>query len=233
MAIPVTRERTLREMRLDVLKRADRENARSRFPDPELNDYINESIAELRDLLITARGQTYFSVVATQALTTGVTSYDLPLDFYQLLSVRHDLTSSSYAMEPFDDLEEPMLLTIATRGASVVLKYRLRDTSIDILPAPLTGQSIVYRYIPTAPRLYGDDDTLAAWGWEEYVLVDAARKVATKDQEWELVSALNGDKASLRTRIQSLASKRDAGRPERTKDVRGARRFSRFARGRT
>lgn len=83
----MARNVTLTSLLAQVRQRADIENATARFPDAEVTEYINESIAELYDLLIGARGQEYYINSYSFGTTAGTVIYALPDDFYQLLGV--------------------------------------------------------------------------------------------------------------------------------------------------
>ena len=73
-------------------------------------------------------------------------------------------------------------------------------------------------------KLVNESDTLDGInGWEEYVVVDAARKMATKARDQMLVNELKEDRERLRERIKALAGKRDRHLPRRVVDVRYGR----------
>ena len=55
-------------------------------------------------------------------------------------------------------------------------------------------------------------------GWEEYIIVDAARKILLKEESD--TSFLLAEKQALLTRIESAAENRNASDPERVSDSR-------------
>ena len=58
------------------------------YASAEVDYRINKSIEALYDLLVQARGHEFYSATsAPMAVTSGVGSYPLPADFYQLVSV--------------------------------------------------------------------------------------------------------------------------------------------------
>lgn len=228
----MARTRTLAQLRDDVLKRADRENASARFPPSEVNEYINQSIADLYDQICAARGRAFFRATTAPFPCDGTTTiFPFPGQFYELLGVRLDLGSGqSIELESFTPLEEAELLSSPTNCSFRIPKYSLYGDNIQLLPVQSTGKNLYVDYIQASVRLVSDGDTFDGYGgWEEFVILDAARKVATKDSNWELVNSLRADIQVMRTRVQGMASKRDRGRPERVQDVRGLRRFSRRA----
>jgi hypothetical protein len=229
--VEIAREISLEELVLAGLRRADRERAGSRFPPDELLRYANEAIAELRDLILSARGQGYFAKTKTYTLTSA-TSYDLPLDFYQLVSARIDRGgSNTYPIEPFNDLEEAALVSAHSGGGGGASeRYHLRDETFDLYMHSATGTSLVLRYIPSPPYLSSLRSTVNLWGWEEHVVIGIALRVAEKDDESERIVRLTQAQAKLEARIRGLAPKRDAWRPEQVRDVRNTGRFSRWSR---
>src|SRR5690242_73475 len=53
-----------------------------------LDTLINTCLAELYDVLVAARGHEYYATDADISVVSGTTTYDLPTDVYQLLSIR-------------------------------------------------------------------------------------------------------------------------------------------------
>lgn len=216
----------------EAYKRADNEDDQSP-PDPERHPrtdvlrYVNQGYAELYDLLVEARGRTYYRsatpwTVTTEADTTLYTD-DYPEDFYRVISVRVSDGATGQALHPFTPLEEPDLLS---GGAShYPTHYELRPNGLAILPEHSAGLTVTVEYIPAIVDVTDDDDSTVDGinGWEEYIVCFAARCMATKDEEWQLAGALDADMARLKERIKKLAPHRDAFRPRRIQDVRGAR----------
>ena len=229
--VEVAREVSLEQLWLAGLRQADRERARARFSPDELLRYTNEALAELRDLILTSRGQGYFAKTKAYSLTSA-TSYALPLDFYQLVSMRMDRGGGqTYPIDPFNDLEEADLISAQTsRGGLVAERYHLRDTTFDLYLHPPSGASLVVRYVPSPPYLQSPNDKVNAWGWEEYVVLGIAIRVSEKEDETERVMRLTARQDKVTARIRGLAPKRDAWRPERVRDVRATGRFARWAR---
>ena len=218
----VGRGRSLLDLRSDAYKRADCEGATDRHPPADVTRYINQSRAELFDILVEARGRSYFRKhpAATIATLAGTSIYDLPADFYRLISVRRQGAGGDLlrAMQPQDEpwLREP------ANTVQFPTHYELQAETIEMLPLHGAGTTIIVDYVPVSADLVLDGDIANGInGWEEYVVCFAARCMAVKDEEWPLAGALRADMASLRDRIAKLAPTRDAFRAERVKNVRG------------
>ena len=58
-------------------------------------------------------------------------------------------------------------------------------------------------------------------GWDEYVVIDAAIKAATKEESWDLVNSLKADRETILDQIIEAATNRDQGQPNTISDTRG------------
>jgi hypothetical protein len=224
--------RTLAALREDVRKRADVEGADERHPDPDIDRHIHQGRVDRHNQMIEARGRAYFRKFPPQTITTikDQTRYALPADFLRLISVRVGGTYG-YTLVATTSEDEPMLRSPS--GSYDPTHYELQDGYIEILPAPPAGKSIVLEYVATLAPLASDDaEDTTPWGFEEYPVVYAARQLAIKDEEWDLVHALDDELKHLRDRIATMTPKRDGFRAERVKDVRQTRSFQRFLRPR-
>lgn len=218
------RERSLSDLRADAYKRSDNEGAEDRHPPADVDRYINQGGAELRDLLIEARGRAYFKADPPFEIVTiaETTRYDLPEGFYRLLGVRKGGTGS-YALEALRPNAEAALRDPSAAG-QFPTHYELTGDAIELLPEHAAGTTIVVDYVPAYVDLVADDDKLEGYsGWEEYPVCFAARCMAIKDDEPRLIATLEREMARLRERIMKLAPTRDSFRAERVRNVRGAR----------
>lgn len=217
----MSRARALSDLRADARKRADVEALDDRHPDADVTRYVNQGGAALRDLLIEARGRTYFRSATPQTITTtSATRYDLEDDFLRLISVRLHMPGG-YTLDPFTPQDEPGLREPGIT-ATYPTHYELQPGTIELLPVTAGGATVIVEYVPAFVDLVSDGDTLEGYdGWEEYVVDFAAKCIATKDAEWDLVRELKADMALIAGRISKLAPGRDAFRAERVKNVRG------------
>jgi len=222
----MARTATLAEMRNRAYQRGGFENAIKRFPNAEVNALVNESIADLWDQILRARGFDGYETSTTITTSSGVSVYSVPATFYELLAVAINPGNGlgSYPLERFMMRERPQLANPAVPRYGYPYAYKLLGDNIEVLPAPQGAYSLELRYVPSATELSSDLDTFDGInGWEEWAVVDAARKMATKERDFELVGALQADLARLTDRIRALAGARDRASNRRVVDVRGGR----------
>ena len=220
MALP---SMTLLELRTVVRQRADITNNEV-VTDSELNGYINNSLYELYDLLITCYGENYYAT--SYNFTTDGTneSYALPSAFYKGLGldlqVSNDangwLTLRAYNFGERNRYSLPNTrLAYGLRGN---LRYDFVANNVRLTPLPSAGQVIRLWYIPQMTALTSDSDsTNGISGWLEYVIVDAAIKC--KDKQDLDVKVMMAQKQGLIQRINTTAPNRDVGDPQTVRDV--------------
>lgn len=236
-----TGEMSLSELRTRSLQRADRLN--SQFVTlPELNSYINQSMFELYDLLITVY-EDYFVAPFAQFTTDGSTFlYPLPdgvrtftnlvgqpyvaPPFYKLLGVDLGLSNAPNAwvtVNKFNLIDRNRFVypnTASTIYGVFNLQYRPLGTNVEFIPTPSANQPLRYIYIPRLAQLLLDTDltTTGISGWLEYVITDVAIKILQKEESD--VSILAAQKMMLVQRINDSAMNRDAGQPDTISDKR-------------
>jgi hypothetical protein len=222
----MARTATLEEMRDRAYQRGGYESAVKRFPEAEVNGLINESIADLWDQLLRVRGVDSFETITTITTVAGTSVYGIPAGFYELLAVSVNAGNGlgSYPVERFMMKERPGLANPAIPRYGYPYFYKLLGQNIELLPIPQGAYSVEVRYVPTATELAADSDTFdGVNGWEEWVVVDVARKMATKERDWEQLGALQADLRRLEDRIRALGGARDRASNRRVVDVRGGR----------
>lgn len=243
VAVP-TGEMCLSQIRLKAQQRADRVN--SNFVTmPEWNSYINQSMFELYDLLVTtyqdlyvatpikfvADGTTFLYPLPTGS-NTFISGIDnsvtlTPKPFYKLLGVDlalNNATNAYVTINKFQFADRNRFVfpnTASTIYGVFNLQYRLMgNNQIEFVPTPSAGQSIRVWYIPRLTELLRDTDTtdIGISGWIDYVITKAAYYALTKEESdtTSLVMQL----AALQKRIEETASNRDAGLPERISNSR-------------
>lgn len=210
---------TLAEIRLLARQRSNQE--KSLFvTDAEFNAYINGSAAELYDLMVQKYGADYFVADPFTITADGsVDRFALPDGLYKLLGVDQVCGSGQIELRPFRMAERNRAWTETPHGALQSLyRYRLTGRRIWFRPIPKAGQVFTLYYVPRPTPLVNDTDTLdGVSGWEEYVVVDAARKALQKEESD--ATHLEREKAALVARIESAAENRDASAPARVVDV--------------
>lgn len=212
---------TLAQLRTAVRQRADMVNS-TFITDSELNGYINNSIAELYDLILQKYGNDYFVSSSNFNLVSGTDSYTLPADFLKLIGVDLALASNDFiTLKPFMFSERNRYTSTSLRGyyGASFYRYRLRGNNIIFNPIPNVTNQITVWYVPRPTTLTSDSDTFDGYnGWEEYVIVDAAIKCLQKEESD--VSVLLAQKKALEVRIEEAAGNRDAGFSPRIVDTR-------------
>lgn len=224
----MARARDLQEMTDEAYRLADAEGDELRHPRADVQRWVNKGLNELYDVLVEARGRDYYRASATITLT-GAEDYPLPADFYKLIGVRRP---TGGALEPYDPAQDAELRDGSLVIGIAPLYYQLRGANITLLPISGAGD-VVLDYVPAFSDLTTESATFdGVSGWEDYASLFAARRMALKDESYELAGTLAGDLAKLGERIGKLAPKRDAGSPRRVKDVRSQQRHAALRRWR-
>lgn len=211
---------TLAQLKTQARQRADM--AESQFvSDSELVSYINASIAELHDLLISAYNEDY--VMEDHEWTADGTSFefDLPADMYKLRGVDvqydNDIWSTVKRFNFNRRNESQNTITCNVLGLPY-LEYRLVGSKIRFNAVPDANTNFRMFYNPKATTLAVDADEYDdVNGFAEYVVVDAAIKMLNKEESD--VSVLMAQKEALRQRITAMAQNRDANEPESVSDI--------------
>lgn len=198
-------------------ERADMENSRF-ISDAELTRYINASISELYDLLISSRGESYYINSSTFTTTTADT-YSLPSDFLKLMGV--DLvrgTNQAYTLKSFKWQERNKNREPYYFNDSLNLRYQIRGASLVLSPVPKGGQVIKIWYVPRFIELVSPSDSFDGInGWEEYIVIDCAIKMKSKEES--PVDDLLLAKQQMKERVLQASVNRDSGDPARVVDT--------------
>jgi hypothetical protein len=216
---------TLLSLRTSARQRADMVNSQF-VTDSEVNGYVNASLQELHDLLISAFGNDYQTKSVTFATQQGVDTYPLassPIsaaDFYKLLGLDQQVGSLWFNLQPFSFRERNRfqygLYTYNYWGR--YYRYKVIGSSLVLAPMPTAAVTLRLWYAPVCPVLAADGDTYDdVDGFSEYVVVDAAIKCLLKEESD--VSAHMARKQELLQRIQTMAENRDAGEPMTIGDI--------------
>jgi len=216
----MSRNTTLLKLRTQSRLRADKVNS-GFILDSELNQYVNNSITELYDLLVGAYGNDYY-LKKYQFSTDGINSeFALPADFYKLEGIDLNVNASNFiTLKPYMFNERARFQNGSNWSANSMAqgpRYHLKASTVDFVPTPSVNALTMY-YIPASPELIGDSDTFDGInGWEEYVVVDAAIKMLQKEESD--VSVLAAQKQALVLRINAMAENRDMGHSFKVQDV--------------
>lgn len=241
-----TGEMCLSQIRLAAQQRADRINSNF-VTKAEWDSYINQSMFELYDILITTY-EDYYLAPPIQFNTDGVTFlYPLPNGsntflnalnlaqtvtpppFYKLSGVDLALQTATNAyvtVNKFTFINRNRFVfpnTASTLYGVFNLQYRVMGSNIEFIPTPTAGQGIRLWYIPRLNQLLQDTDitTIGISGWIEYVIVKAAYYALTKEESD--TNSLVMQLSALTKRIEESAANRDAGQPDVISDTRASR----------
>lgn len=209
---------TLAQFKQRSRERADMVNSKF-ISDSELSSYINASLTELYDLLLSSRGENYYIDSFSFTTIPGSDTYPLPVDFYKLMGVDYvtsstqSITLKSFRWQERNRFREPFY-----NARIYNLMYQLRNNDLVFIPTPNGNQQIKVWYIPRSPELVADTDTFDGInGWEEYVVIDVAIKMKVKEES--PVDALVFAKQKMEERIAALSSGRDSTEPARVVDT--------------
>ena len=206
-------------------ERADMESSNF-VTDDELNFYINQSIAELHDLLIQSYGEDYYVKNITFQTVGQQEAYDLSTvitddDFYKMRAVDAQLNGDDwFTLQRFNFNERNRFQHFGVWDYLGItnVRYRVVGNEIRFVPIPDSTVNVRLWYIPRAVTLAADTDTFNDFnGWIEYVIVDCAIKMLNKEESD--VSVLLAEKQLLKRRIEEVANNRDAGEPESISDI--------------
>lgn len=214
---------TLAQLRLESRQRSDMTNS-TFVTDSELNNYINNSIAELHDILVQSYGEDYYVSEASFTSTSNTASYALNTiissgDFYKIKGIDAKLNKSDwFSLKPFNFNERNKNATTGLNGGIVQVRYRIVGSNIMFTPTPDAGTDIKLWYIPIAQTLVDDADIYNDLNkFSEYVIIDAAIKMMQKEESD--VSVLLNQKQAIKRRIEEVANNRDAGSGDSVSDV--------------
>ena len=208
---------TLSEFRERARERADMENSRF-ISDAELNRYINASVQELYDLLISSRGENYYISSSTFTTSTGTDTYALPSGMLKLMGVDFVKDAySAYTLKSFRWQERNRYREPYYNNDSINLMYQIRGNNLVFMPVPSGSNQIKIWYIPAATLLTQNTDSFDGInGWEEYVVIDAAIKMRVKEES--SIEELLLAKQEMKQRILQASSGRDSTEPARVVD---------------
>lgn len=210
---------TLAELQLQSRQRADMVNSEF-VSDSELTSYINNSAAELYDLLCEAYGSDYYVESEEGTTVADQADYDLPDDFYELKAVDLQTDASNWVNVQRFNFNERNRNDSA--GNSVLgytaCRYRLVGNQLKFSPVPPPSSTYRVWYVPTSPALSAASDTLEQLnGYSEYIIVDVAIKMLQKEESD--VRVLLAQKMALQKRITDKAQNRDANQATTITDI--------------
>ncbi len=221
---------TLLQLRTNVRRMTDTQGttALQRHPDADLNDYVNRGVAALRRELDVALPDQRF--LASDAITTedGISLYALPADFNHLISVDLSAYGAKVWLLPYEPHEHAALTDPSANTSGIPIAYRLNGGNIDLLPIPQGIFTCTLWYASDPATLTSDANTIdTITRLDDYVIAYAAKLVAIKDKNWDLVQVCDQMMAGLLESVALIARFRDKNAPSRIVDETMADRWGR------
>lgn len=208
---------TLANLRTRARDRANMENS-TFVSDSIFDSYINYAISELRDIMASKVGEDYFATSSLSTVAPGQDTITLPADFYKLLWVEAQVDTNHWVKLKRFEVSEQSGLSTGLGYVGSELMYRLRADTLWFSPTgAASGRTIRLWYVPVNTVLVNGTDTLNGLnGWDEYVVITAARKALIKEEQ--NVAELDAEIMVFKQRLESMAPNRDQAQPMRIYD---------------
>lgn len=208
-----------RTIQLDALRdriRARGEVSSTYLTDAELTDWINESYAELYDIILDASASNLPLDTQSVSIVAGTGEYTLDTDYYRLKGVDVDYEGRQYSLRRFTWSERNG--AVSNNGTPLYSFYHEFGSKIYIRPTPQWSGTLTVWFIPNPPLLVNDTDTIDTYaGWDEYVVLDVLFKAAVaRDID---PSAISVQKDAAKKRISAAASSTDHDQPRMVGDI--------------
>jgi hypothetical protein len=199
--------KNLSQLREQTRQKSDIENDGKHTSDTEVDSYINDSIKLLWSLLVDGTDGQLFAKNAGVLQKLGTYSYQLPGDFSQLVSVDINVNSRYVRSAQADPQDYAQLTDRAVDNfyteRSHFLRWSIEQNRAElfIFPEPNATSDVAVQYIPAAPVLSLDTDTLN-WPdfWYQWVVLDAAIQCSNKEES--IVQALVVEREKVERRIR-------------------------------
>ena len=210
---------TLETLRTRCRERADMENSEF-ISSTELLSYINSSYGELYDILV-SKFEDYYTTSRTFTIASGANTETLPTDFYKLRGVDFKIDANNWiTVTKFNFAHRNVLNRSVTRSHAGIreVQYRIVGNELIIEPEDNAPGDYKLWYTPIYTPLVSESDTVDGLnGWEEYIIIDVAIKMLSKEES--SVTHLDREKAIMLNRIESMAQNRDSDQPEKITDM--------------
>lgn len=186
----------------------------------ELQQLLTASAQKLHGLLAQKFGDDYLFSTYNVSTTAGTSSYAMPSDFFKLLAVELDINGRPQDLKPFMLKERNHHRNNVFDTVLRLPRYRLMGNNLVIYPAPSDARTLTVYYVPEltlAAGLIPAAGVTFPNGWEELIILDAARKMLMKEESD--VREITAEVQNLVAEIEAAAADRDAGAPQQAVDV--------------
>lgn len=209
--------RTLAQLRTSVLRRGSWEGSDDLLPDNDpsmMNEFINEAIRELWDLMI-QKWEDYYTTEATLATVAGNDSIALPATFYKFRKLEILASGTLAGVDEHMIRLMPHDLEASHRFRSIDGKryrYRIQGGALRLVPRPQAVETLRLFYIPYATELAADGDTFDGINGYEELAIQFAMMRVEKRQDLPIEETMR-EIDRLTKRIRTAADGRDAAEP--------------------
>ena len=230
----MARTRTLAQLRSDLEYLADIQNLTSRHDTANKNRAINQAIQAFREKL-SAEGIAHYLQPNTVTLTPGATSpypfgvLDLSAFSPQVVRVYRVHVTVDNRVYDLEGVE----FTEVTRyqddwsgiRSGIPVAFASQTTyKLALMPPPDGAYSAVVWYLPVLPDLSNDSDTFdGVAGWEDWVVLDAAVRIANRDRDQTQIALLKEERVIRWAEIIHSASRVNRATTTRRRDTVGER----------
>lgn len=199
--------------------------------DAELTTYINNSLAELDDILVSRYEDYNWSSFLATLPSDGVSNtITLPSTVYKVRGLDYQNQGQGgppwYTLYQFMNNERNRwnnsLANITAPYGKMRLSFRVAAQTIIIQPQAQAGGTYQVWFTPKYVPLVNPTDTVATYmdtqAWIEYAVVDCCIKICNKQNLDP--SAFMQEKQALRERVVNVAKNRSSAGPKRVANVR-------------
>ena len=178
-------------IRAKLRERADIESDTVRFPDADLNQYINDSLKKLQARLLK---HSLLRDESTHEFTgDGSTNYALPSDYLATIAVFREQSGHVYRLRRHRGADQPFarLLDTGTDEPGWYRTARFNGVkSIELAPRPTSG-TFLHTYVPVVTLDADTDELDDLLAWDEFIVLDSTVKCRVKDDiPWQDIEAL-------------------------------------------
>ena len=171
--------------------------------------------------MIDGDSEALFSINAPTLTQVGTNSYQLPDDFYRLVSIDLKVSGRYHPGQPGEVRELAYMADDPpeARNFRYFIRFNMASGLRSLFIYPEIDESqLAIVYVPEAPLLVADTDTFNAPNqWHEYVIVSAAIKMNSKKEKD--TTALEFQRRNLEKRIMEHIRDIDTAMPRQIREV--------------
>jgi hypothetical protein len=218
---------SLADLRTRLRRLTDTESFTARFPDAEMNDYLQRSARLLYERLRVHLPEALWFSSKSVNTTAGTSYVALPTGTAGIAGIDYTHDGDTVSLERFEWAGRNDWPIDANWSTSTP-KYAVIGNRIVLRPVPDAAYALTVYSVPTTSTMSTTVGFLGVNGWEEWMIHNAAALVATKDQDWEQSDRHQARAEQVYQQIIASTSAVDIARPRKIHDVyeeRAARRW--------